>query len=340
MNKQTFAQRLSRWQQQHGRHHLPWQSQNPYHVWLSEIMLQQTQVSTVLDYYPRFLSALPNVAALAHADEDTVLALWSGLGYYSRARNLHHSAKQILDHHNGEFPADRQSLEQLKGIGRSTAAAICVFAFGQREAILDGNVKRLLIRHHAIDSHSADRATIKQLWTLAESLLPHGSAKLRRYTQGLMDLGSLICTRSQPSCHACPVQNDCQAHAQGLSNQLPRKKPRKTKPEKTTVMLIMRQRQQLHLERRPDQGIWRSLWSFPEFTQKILAKAHAATIGTIQSCQTLNPIKHSFTHYNLTITPLLIELTPKPTSHLPFLTPAEALTKGLPKPVRDLIESL
>lgn len=220
-----FSARLIAWQHRHGRHHLPWQVREPYLVWLSEIMLQQTQVATVLDYYPRFTTRFPTVQALAAAPQDEVLSLWQGLGYYSRARNLHKAAQQVVSGFGGVFPSSRRELETLCGVGRSTAAAIAAFAFHQREAILDGNVKRVLCRVFARDGNPADKKFENQLWALAESLLPSEQENMPAYTQGLMDLGATVCKRSKPLCGKCPMAEICQAKAQNRTAVLPRKKP-------------------------------------------------------------------------------------------------------------------
>ncbi|EFE50900.1 A/G-specific adenine glycosylase [Neisseria elongata subsp. glycolytica ATCC 29315] len=231
----SFADRLIHWQKQHGRHNLPWHSRDPYRVWLSEIMLQQTQVATVAGYYPRFLAAFPTVSALAAAAEDDVLALWQGLGYYSRARNLHKAAKQIMADFGGQFPTERAELEKLCGVGRSTAAAVAAFTFHKRETILDGNVKRVLCRVFAQDGDPQNKKFEHTLWTLAESLLPPQNANMPAYTQGLMDLGATVCKRSNPACPACPMSDICQAKAQGRTAELPRKKRRqKSKPCRST----------------------------------------------------------------------------------------------------------
>ncbi|MBV7434025.1 A/G-specific adenine glycosylase [Cardiobacteriaceae bacterium TAE3-ERU3] len=334
---QPFAQRLIDWQRAHGRHHLPWQCSDPYRIWLSEIMLQQTQVSTVLNYYPRFIEHYPDVASLASAELDDVLALWSGLGYYSRARNLHHAAQQVVDEYNAQFPEERNELEKLKGVGRSTAAAIAVFAYGKREAILDGNVKRVLARHAGIHGVTSDSKTLELLWKTAEELLPKESDELRSYTQGLMDLGSLICTRSKPDCTACPVQDDCYAAQHNCTDILPTKKKRKILPEKSTVLLLLTSERGIHLYRRPDHGIWRNLWSLPEFSDSAAANAFAKKHGAIEQQYTGATFTHRFTHYALHITPIHITIhNPDPT--ISWFPNQEALSKGLPKPIRSIIE--
>lgn len=334
---QPFAQRLISWQRVHGRHHLPWQCSDPYRIWLSEIMLQQTQVSTVLNYYPRFIEQYPDVASLASAELDDVLALWSGLGYYSRARNLHHAAQQVVSDFDAQFPESRSELEKLKGVGRSTAAAIAVFAYGKREAILDGNVKRVLARHAGIHGVPSDSKTLEHLWQSAEALLPEESHELRSYTQGLMDLGSLICTRSKPKCATCPVQDDCYAAQHHCTDTLPTKKKRKTLPEKNAVLLLLTSEHGIHLYRRPDHGIWRNLWSLPEFSDSTAASAFAAQHGAIVQQYISTTFTHRFTHYTLQITPISITIcNPDPT--IGWFPAQEALRKGLPKPIRSIIE--
>ena len=332
----SFAARIAAWQTRHGRHHLPWQCDDPYRVWLSEIMLQQTQVATVLDYYPRFLARFPDVAALAAAAEDDVLACWSGLGYYSRARNLHQAAQQVMRDCGGHFPANRAALETLRGVGRSTAAAIAVFAYGHKEAILDGNVRRILARHAGIYGAPERPATQQALWAAAEARLPDDAATLRRYTQGLMDLGSALCTRSRPQCGVCPVAADCYALAHDATATLPEKRRAKTKPEKTTVMLLARSGDNVHLYRRPDSGIWRSLWSLPEYDDADAALRAARALGDISAQRTLPALRHSFTHYTLHITPLAVQIA-HPANPADWLPQQAALEKGLPAPVRRLL---
>lgn len=336
----SFSQRVVCWQQQAGRHHLPWQCCDPYRVWLSEIMLQQTQVATVLQYYPRFVAHFPTVADLAAAETDEVFALWSGLGYYSRARNLHCAASQVMTHFAGKMPKHRQALESLKGIGRSTAAAICVFAYGQKEAILDGNVKRVLARHAGIFGIPDQAKTQQAFWSEAEKRLPDGSNNLRRYTQGLMDLGSIICTRRKPRCGECPVAEDCFARTTNKIGQLPEKKPRRVKPEKQTVFLMLYSQHGVMLCRRPDSGIWRNLWSFPEFDNVTEALELAGKHGNILQQTTLKIRKHAFTHYLLHITPLQVQINAIDRNSANWLSLQEALEKGLPAPVRTLLEEM
>jgi A/G-specific adenine glycosylase len=287
----SFASRIVNWQQRHGRHSLPWQAtRDPYRIWLSEIMLQQTQVATVIPYFERFVARFPDLPALAAAHEDDVLALWSGLGYYSRARNLHAAARAIMAGHGGTFPAVPAAIAQLPGIGRSTAAAIAALAFGQPCAILDGNVKRVLTRHGGIAGWPGDKKTETALWTLAESLLPRTAVE--SYTQGMMDLGALVCTRSQPACSACPVKVDCIAHTQGRTQELPTPRPQKVLPEKQVQMLLLLDRGELMLEKRPSRGIWGGLWSLPELAPGADATAHCRDrFGFVALTQQFHPFQ-------------------------------------------------
>ena len=332
-NINSFAARLIAWQRQHGRHHLPWQCADPYRIWLSEIMLQQTQVATVIPYYQRFLAAFPDVQALADAPADAVMALWSGLGYYSRVRNLHHAAQHIRDHYHGHFPTTRAELQTLKGVGRSTAAAIAVFAYGAREAILDGNVKRILLRHDGIDADPAAPATLQRLWHSAEARLPHHGDDLRAYTQGLMDLGATLCTRSKPDCAHCPLAADCVAHQQGRSHELPRKKPRAPKPEKNGYFLLVRNEHgQPWLERRAESGIWGGLYCLPWFADEaeLAAFAHRHQLS-IRPAQAV--LSHHFTHYTLHIHLSHADPATLPAPYLPATA-----RHGLPAPIAKLLK--
>lgn len=306
--KSDFACRLVRWQKESGRHGLPWQVREPYAVWLSEIMLQQTQVATVLDYYPRFLAAFPTVSALAAAGEDEVLSLWAGLGYYSRARNLHAAAKQVVHDFGGRFPDTREGLETLKGVGRSTAAAIAAFAFGRREAILDGNVKRVLCRVFAQDGAAGDKKFEAELWRLAESLLP-AAKDMTPYTQGLMDLGALVCKRSKPRCDACPMAEICLAKRQNRIAELPRKKAAVAVKEVALYWLVLRSRQgRVWLEKRPAGGIWGGLYCVPCFERLDDLYACAAEFGVLpEDLAEGGPVSHRLTHRLLQITPLQAE---------------------------------
>ena len=250
----ALSRRLVRWQARHGRHGLPWQrTRDPYRIWLSEVMLQQTQVATVIPYYRRFLARFPDVKALAAAELDDVLALWSGLGYYARARNLHAAAQAVVEAHGGRFPRTRETLESLPGLGRSTAAAIAVFAFGRREAILDGNVKRVLARHFAVRGFPGDKRVETRLWMLAESQLP--AKNVEAYTQALMDLGAGVCTRTRPACSKCPLKETCKSYARGKAEAYPEPRPRRDRPLRSTSMLLLLREGEVLLEKRPPAGV-------------------------------------------------------------------------------------
>ncbi|MEZ0287932.1 MAG: A/G-specific adenine glycosylase [Methylophilus sp.] len=340
----VFAEKLIAWQQVHGRHDLPWQqTRDPYAVWVSEIMLQQTQVSAVIGYYGRFMARFPTIASLAEAPQDDVMQHWSGLGYYSRARNLHHAAQTIMREHGGIFPQDFTQIQTLKGIGRSTAAAISVFAFQQPQTILDGNVKRVLARLHAVDGWPGLPLIEKQLWVLAESLLP--TKNLPAYIQGLMDFGATLCTRSKPRCQDCPMQGECQAFQQQRVAQLPASKPRKAIPERQTTMLMIMDAGEILLEKRPDKGIWGGLWSFPECKPEQISVQQAEQRYGMQaeSLEGLPVLWHTFTHFKLEITPQPLQLTGKRPAlqpHLQWLPLADAIAAALPTPVRTLLKTL
>ncbi len=261
----AFATRLLTWHARHGRHDLPWQNtRDPYRIWLSEIMLQQTQVDTVIPYYHRFLARFPNLAALAAANQDDVLALWSGLGYYARARNLHQAAQTVMSDHDGRFPQDADTIATLPGIGRSTAAAIAAFAFDRRGAILDGNVKRVLCRAFGIAGYPGDKAVENRLWDLAESLLPPRAEDTGTYIQAQMDLGATLCTRSRPACERCPLTDVCIARREDRVTMLPTPKPRKTVPLRQVRVAVIIAGDRILLEKRPATGIWGGLMSLPE----------------------------------------------------------------------------
>jgi len=339
----SFASRIIRWQQQHGRHTLPWQAtRDPYRIWLSEIMLQQTQVATVIPYFERFVARFPDLHALAAVPEDDVLALWSGLGYYSRARNLHAAARAIVANHDGKFPASVDAIAQLPGVGRSTAAAVAALAFGQRCAILDGNVRRVLARHGGIAGWPGDRKVETALWQLAESHLPRNA--IEGYTQGMMDLGAIACTRSRPACSTCPVSTDCVAFVQHRTTELPTPRPKKILPERQVLMLMLFDRGELMLEKRPARGIWGGMWSLPELSPDADPATHCHDCFgfTTLTQQALPRFSHSFTHFRLHIQPIQVRLAPRQTT-LPgqiWLPPADALNAALPAPVRRLVAQL
>ena len=310
LSPDRFQRDVLAWYDRHGRHDLPWQHpRSPYRVWLSEIMLQQTQVKTVIPYFRRFLERFPDVAALAAASEDEVLHLWTGLGYYARARNLLKCARRVVEDHGGEFPATVEALEQLPGIGRSTAGAIISISRDTPAAILDGNVKRVLARYAAIPGWPGEAAVQKQLWTLAERYTPE--TRCADYSQAMMDLGATLCTRSRPACDLCPLADSCAAHSAGTQADYPGKKPRKTLPVKSTVMLLVRDPDGLvFLARRPAEGIWGGLWSFPEVASE--SEAAGFCIGLFgdepRQVEAWSPLRHTFSHYHLDIQPLLISL--------------------------------
>lgn len=338
-----FAQRLIAWQKTHGRHDLPWQNtRDPYAIWVSEIMLQQTQVSAVIPYYRRFMARFPDISSLAGAEEDHVLEHWSGLGYYSRARNLHAAAKQIMNLHEGSFPQDVELIEALPGIGRSTAAAIASFAFGQRHAILDGNVKRVLARCFGIDGWPGRPAVEKRMWQLAESLLPEEG--METYTQGIMDLGATLCSRSKPTCPACPYVDACVAHAESRVAELPAPKPRKTIPQKKTVMLLLLSGNEILLEKRPPTGIWGGLWSLPEIeveADPLHAVRQRFGIDEAVLSTALPPFSHTFSHFRLEITPQPVRVR-KPFGAgehgRVWLAIEDARGAALPAPVRRILD--
>jgi len=339
-----FASRLLAWHDTHGRHHLPWSGcRDPYRVWLAEIMLQQTQVATVQHYFPRFVARFPDLAALAAAQEAEVLALWSGLGYYARARHLLACAQAVMTRHGGIFPPDPAQLAALPGIGRSTAHAIAAFCFAARVPILDGNVKRVLCRHAGIDGWPGRAAIERRLWQLAAALLP-AAEDMAAYTQAQMDLGALICTPSRPACTACPLAGDCKARQQGRVAELPTPRPRRSTPEVELVLLLMQHGDRLWLERRPPVGIWGGLLAPPEVPAGMTPEATAARLGwRIVALRQLPAMQHRLTHRRLRLRPLLATVEPLPVvaDAVPVgLTFAEALARGLPAPVRRLIAAL
>jgi A/G-specific adenine glycosylase len=338
-----FSQRLIAWQAIHGRHNLPWQVSDPYKVWLSEIMLQQTQVVTVIPYYQQFLERFPDVASLASASSDDVLARWSGLGYYSRARNLHKAAQMVMARFGGEFPRTPELLAELPGVGPSTAAAIAAFSFGAHAAILDGNVKRVLARWAGISGYPGTKLVERELWQLAATLLPDQG--IERYTQSLMDMGATICTPKKPACITCPVFDDCIARQQGRQAELPTPKPKKVSPERQTVLMMVERSGKILLERRPPSGIWGGLWSLPEATSTLEASsACQQRFGlNVEFDSAGEDFVHVFTHFRLTITPLpgnvISQTALTHEDHLGWFSKAEALELGLPTPVRKLIAS-
>jgi A/G-specific adenine glycosylase len=342
----NLANALLAWYDRHGRKDLPWQRERtPYRVWISEIMLQQTQVRTVVGYFERFVADLPTLADLAQASEDRVLALWSGLGYYSRARNLLRAAKLCMDRHGGELPRDIDGLAALPGIGRSTAAAILAQAHGERHAILDGNVRRVLARVHGVRGWSGRPAVQRILWEHAERHTP--ALRVADYTQAIMDLGATLCTRSRPRCEGCPASDRCVALRDGLVTALPEPKPRRAVPTRATAMLVVVDAQgRVLLERRPPSGVWARLWSLPEAGAGSDPAAKLADAYGIRAAhsRTLDEFAHAFTHYHLRITPRLFTCADARNAvadadHAWF-TRADLRALGLPAPVRRLLETL
>jgi A/G-specific adenine glycosylase len=325
-----FANRLLEWHARHGRHDLPWQHpRTPYRVWIAEVMLQQTQVATVIPYYARFLARFPDARALARAELDDVLALWSGLGYYARARNLHRAAREIVARHGGEFPAGFKAVLALPGIGRSTAGAILAQARGARHAILEGNARRVFARHAGIKGWPGEPRVAEELWRVAESRLP--ATRLADYTQALMDLGATLCTARDPACARCPVAGDCVARSRGLVAKLPTPRPRRERPRRVAqLLLIGNARGELLLERRPESGIWGGLWCPPVVAGR---KAGAKVL------QRLPVIHHAFTHYDLELHPVRVRANgARPAGDWVKL---RALSRyGVPAPVRKLLLSL
>ncbi|MBI4990065.1 MAG: A/G-specific adenine glycosylase [Rhodocyclales bacterium] len=331
-----FPLALIRWQKQAGRHDLPWQSKgrarDPYRVWLSEIMLQQTQVTTVIPYYQRFLARFPDLASLAAAPTEDVMALWSGLGYYARARNLQRAAQDVVARHGGRFPRRVADIETLPGIGRSTAAAIAVFAFGARAAILDGNVKRVLARVFGIEGFPGEKTVEARLWALAESLLPE--SELVAYTQGLMDLGATLCSRSKPRCGDCPVAAQCVARRQGRIAELPTPRAKRAVPQRSVMLLVLRSRGRVLLERRPPKGIWGGLLSLPELPDGKLPRRYAGAVP-------LPVLRHAFTHFRLDITPLLCKVSRCNTAEGCVWLSLKKLDEApLPAPVRKILKTV
>lgn len=344
-NKTRISARLLAWHKRHGRHDLPWQgTRDAYRIWVAEIMLQQTQVAAVIPYYARFLERFPDIAVLAAAPQDEVLRLWSGLGYYSRARNLQRAAQLVTEHHKGVFPRALEDITALPGIGRSTAAAIAAFAYGTRAAILDGNVKRVLARHFAVAGYPGDKRVEQRLWQIAEEQLPPRA--IGPYTQAMMDLGATLCTRAKPRCTRCPLATSCRALALERVGDFPSARPAKAVPTRATHMLLLVRAGELLLEKRPSSGIWGGLWSLPELADSADAKERCrAHYGcSIAAPQPLAPLAHGFTHFKLRIQPLLcrvVKLTPA--AREPgqiWLSLEEAHGAAIPVPVRTLIERL
>jgi A/G-specific adenine glycosylase len=342
---EAFSTRVVRWQRRHGRHGLPWQAtRDAYRIWLSEIMLQQTQVATVIPYYERFLARFPTVADLAAAPEEDVMALWSGLGYYARARNLHRAAREVAAKFAGRFPAAFDALVTLPGIGRSTAGAIAAFASGEARAILDGNVRRVLARHAAVEGDPASAATLGRLWREAEARMPRQD--IEGYTQGMMDLGAAVCLPRKPLCLLCPVNADCIARIEDRTDELPGRRARAPARRRRIAMLVVVSGGEVLLEKRPPSGIWGGLWSLPEVdAASAPAEALAREWGlTAAKVEALAPFEHAFTHFTLEVEPWRILVSTasalaegRAAAWLPLTDIAGA---ALPSPVRKLLARL
>lgn len=343
-----FASRLLKWFAVHGRHNLPWQiNPTPYRVWISEVMLQQTQVATVIPYYECFMTRFPDIGALAAAPLDEVLHLWTGLGYYARARNLQACAKALVAQHGGDFPADLEDVTALPGIGRSTAGAILALSLGQRHPILDGNAKRVLARVFGLAGDPGSKATLSALWQQADACTP--AEDVAAYTQAIMDLGATVCMRTRPACTVCPMSEDCIAALEGRQAELPGKKKRRHRPAREATLLIAQIGSNgstaVLLERRPDSGVWGGLWSPPQFASESDALEWCSReIGEVNESEALSPIDHAFTHFDLRLKPLLVRGTLRSAvaegeDRLWYQldTPARV---GLPQPIMKLFERL
>lgn len=340
----SFSSRLVSWQRRYGRHDLPWQGADAYRVWLSEIMLQQTQVITVIPYFQRFVASFPTLAVLAAASEEQVLTHWSGLGYYARGRNLHRAAQIIVGTYGGEFPRKFEQILMLPGIGRSTAAAICALAHHERRAILDGNVKRLIARYAGIAGWTGDGEVEKKLWQIAEELLPRH--EIARYIQAQMDLGAKLCTRSSPKCGECPVSADCVAFQSGRVSELPSPRPRKVMPERQSTFLLLMSGRDILLEKRAPKGIWGGMWCPPELFDGLVDESdyvHRCGID-ISERITLARFNHSFTHFKMNIIPVLLRVKNKPDLALQngcmWIDMEQALHGAIPTPVRKMLKSI
>jgi A/G-specific adenine glycosylase len=338
-----IAEAVIAWQKKHGRHHLPWQNtRDAYRIWVSEIMLQQTQVAAVIGYYARFMARFPDVASLSRAPDDEVMRHWAGLGYYSRARNLHAAARMVMNDFGGAFPRTQAALVTLPGVGRSTAAAIAAFAFCERAAILDGNVKRVFARHFGIEGWPSTSANEARLWEIAEAALP--DRDIVAYTQGLMDLGATLCVRSRPLCALCPLTDSCVARREGRTHELPASKPKKTIPQRRCVMLVLRQQNHVLLEKRPPVGIWGGLMCLPQFDDEVSAERAAGSLGAAwPSRERLKDIAHGFTHYHLTITPYVLRvgaLQNVAEAARTWVPIASAVDAGVPAPVKKLLAAV
>lgn len=341
---ESVSDKLLNWYDEHGRSELPWRrSITPYRVWLSEIMLQQTQVTTVLPYFRRFIKHFPDVYTLAYADSDDVMYHWAGLGYYTRARNLHNAAQMIVDRYGGQFPDTLEALTTLPGVGRSTAGAVLAIAFKKRAPILDGNVKRILTRLYAIHGWPGQSSVEKRLWALSEAHTPE--ARVDDYTQAIMDLGATICLKRQPLCHCCPLQHECQAYHQELTSQIPTPQPAKQIPTKTAIFVILEnEHREILFEKLPPAGVWGGMWCLPQFSSDtdLTDSIEAHYPVKVKDCQYMKTFKHAFSHFRLygDVYQVKSELfSEQVTDTKPYFwyNPEEMLQVGLPKPISKVI---
>ena len=345
----VFTKKVLSWFNEFGRHDLPWQNtQDPYQIWVSEIMLQQTQVKTVIPFYKRFMEQFPTIASLASSDQDKVLHYWTGLGYYARARNLHKAAQTIMSDHNGIFPKEFVDVIQLSGIGRSTAGAILSFAFSQQHAILDGNVKRVLSRYFGVTGWPGKRVVSDQLWRIAEDHTP--KKHIAKYTQAIMDFGAILCSRSKPQCCICPLAKSCIAFNTKEIENFPGKKPKKALPTKTTTMLLIKNEQSaFFLIQRPPTGIWGGLWSFPELSGNLDSSTKGDVLKFAGADVTVKkvgtPFTHTFSHFHLEITPIFAAFKSSCNDAISETTtiwydPKKPLQIGLAAPIKKLLQLL
>ncbi len=341
----AFSHAILAWYDKFGRKTLPWQlEKTPYKVWLSEIMLQQTQVATVIPYFERFLARFPTVQDLAAAEQDEVLHLWTGLGYYARARNLHKAAQCIVNEHGGVFPTDIDQVQALPGIGRSTAGAVLSLSLKQHHSILDGNVKRTLSRCYAVEGWPGKKSVENALWEIADANTP--TQGVERYNQAMMDMGAMICTRSKPKCELCPVNDICQAKAQERQADFPGKKPKKVMPEKQTWFVILQHGDEVWLEQRPQTGIWGGLWCFPQHDNDQLAdlvEQRLAAQANVVAQEQLTAFRHTFSHYHLDITPMHFTLDKLPCQireNGQWYNLRQPAKIGLAAPVQQILASL
>jgi A/G-specific adenine glycosylase len=345
MSANAFTDRLLAWYDRHGRKDLPWhRERSAYGTWISEIMLQQTQVSTVIPYFHRFMERFPDIASLAAATVDEVLHCWTGLGYYARARNLHKTARLVVERHGGRFPRDYETVQALPGIGASTAGAILAFAFDQRHVILDGNVKRVLARYHAVDGWPGKRDVATRLWALADGHTPR--TRVRAYAQAVMDLGAIVCRRTRPDCAHCPVRRGCRARALGAPQRYPATRPRRSMPTRTTFMIMIQDGGgRVLLQRRPPAGLWGGLWGFPDCAADDIGTWCQQALGLrLELVTPWPPLRHTFSHFHLQITPVAARVADSSqvmeNPGMVWYNPNQPDERGFAAPVRRLLQQL